>query len=271
MMKDFPIRNIFLPATFVGVATFSLMAFSLPSLIERYSPDRGPSTGIGATAKLTGIHKELVITYIGSAIVISTSAGLGTAELLRKRSAQKAKTSGLKSMLAEWVDHDAQQQPTEIDAYFAAMLAEQSGENDDWQESPTVTEPQTMTAHIPDLDQAFSEAASDTPWAEPEQLGPLESAPINSSAPAPDEDTVMIFPGQYQRCRIQIPDFPEQQYAIEFHQKFYRLLGSGVSKDQALMAVKQLCQEQQPAILTQMDQGYAVWVLAPHAQLIAVA
>lgn len=264
-MKDFPIRNIFLPATFVGVATFSLMAFSLPSLIERYSPDRGSRTGIGATAKLTGIHKELVITYIGSAIVISTSAGLGTAELLRKRSAQKTKTSGLKSMLAEWVDQDAQQQPTEIDAYFAAMLAEQSGESDDWQESPTVTEPRTMTAHVPDFDQAFAEAESDTPWAEPEHFGPFESAP------APDEDTVMIFPGQYQRCRIQIPDLPEPQYAIEFHQKFYRLLGSGVSKDQALTAVKQLCQEQQPAILTQMDQGYAVWVLAPHARLIAVA
>lgn len=81
----------------------------------------------------------------------------------------------------------------------------------------------------------------------------------------------MIFPGQYQRCRIQIPGLPEHQYAIEFDHRFYSLLSSGVSKEQALVAVKQLSQEQRAAILTCMNQGYAVWVLEPDAQLISVA
>jgi hypothetical protein len=86
------------------------------------------------------------------------------------------------------------------------------------------------------------------------------------------DDTVTIFPGQYERCRIQVSGLPAQQYAIKFNEQFYSLLCSGISKEDALETVKQLEeQEERTAILTHMNQGYAVWVAEPTADLVEVA
>ena len=267
VMKEFPIRSIFLPATIVGVSIFSVMAFTLPTFINRYGVNVKHSDEVRSSSILTGVHKELAITYIGSAIVVSTGAGLGVAELLRKRSASPAKSPNLKSRLAELVDQDAQQlsSNSELAMTFAEMLTEQSAVETDWLGTADNLD-QSSYADCQELASELSETPNLSVWQDLQYSGErVSSQPENS--PDIDDGTVMIFPGQYQCCRVQVPDLSEQQDAINFNQRFYRLLGSSVSKGQALAAVKQLCQEQQTAILTHTNRGYAVWVLAPQAIL----
>ena len=266
-MKDFPIRNIFLPATLVGTSIFSIMAFTLPTFIDQHSlNERAPRLGVRSSLDLTGIHKELVITYIGSAIVMSASAGLGAAELLRKRAVKKSNNSNLKSALAEFVDHHSQQSVTDLEVQFSALIAEHIGDPSVDNQAPM--EPGTEIASPAAIDTRVSAAVSDSLWQMP-------SPAVEPSQAEPEEfetdSTIMIFPGQYLRCRIQVPDSPEQQYAIEFDHQFYSLLSSGVSQEQALAAVNQLAQEERAAILTRMNQGYAVWVLEPNAEVVSVA
>lgn len=186
-MKDFPMCNIFLPATFVGVSLFSITALMLPAFIERYSPtgqlgERGQSS-----LSLTGIHKEVVITYIGSAIVISASAGLGAAELLRKRSAQKAKTPHLKSLLTDFVDREAQQGFSDIDEHFTSVLAEQLGKTVDWHEAEVVTNEKISPSHLPALKEDLAAALPDSAWEDSALSDRFEPAQAELSARATDK------------------------------------------------------------------------------------
>lgn len=242
-MKDLPIRNIFLPAALVGTSLFSALAFTLPVFLSKSDY----ATSDASRPNFKGFHKEVVLTYVGTAIVVSASAGLGAAELLRRRTEKRSKTPDFKSALAEFVDHHAQSALSDSDAQFAELLG-----------------------HLP-VDSPQSDFGLSEPLVEaPSPSQPLGSLPSPSSSAAP-ADRVIIFPGQYQRCRIQTADLHHRQYAIEFNGQFYTLLSSGRTKEQALAAVEQLAREQQEAIITQMNQGYAVWVMAPNSKQVGVA
>jgi hypothetical protein len=264
-MKDFPIRNIFLPATLVGASIFSAMAFALPSFVDHYgSLERSPKVGMRSSLALAGVHKELIITYVGSAVVVSTSAGLGAAELLRQRAARKGQNAELKSALAEFVDAHAQQSSPDLERNFSSLVAQHL-------DSAAVIEASPASASTDSTPESDPVAAKTPAALWPSVASDAIGSELLSSAHTEADDTVMIFPGQYQRCRIHVPNAPEQQYAIAFDQQFYGLLSSGVSKEEALAAVQQLAQEERAAILTPMNQGYAVWVLEPEATLVAVA
>lgn len=265
-MKDFPIRNIFLPATLVGTAIFSAMAFTLPTFVNHYSQKEGiagtSTWGARSPLELTGVHKEVMITYIGTAIVVSASAGLGAAELLRKRSAQKSQAPSLKSALAELIDQHSQQGNTDLEEEFSSLVAQHLEANDLQGLMPAAAN----RVATPPTDVTFPVEIPEAVW-----QAPAQAPPSSPDSAVETDDTVMIFPGQYQRCRIQVPNLSEQQYAIAFDQQFYSLLNSGITKEQALAAVKQLAAAERAAILTPMNQGYAVWVLEPEAELVSVA
>jgi hypothetical protein len=289
-MKDLPVRNIFLPATVVGASLFSMLAFQLPNFVSHYvnlhsQPDA--QSAAPASVQLGHVHKELAIGYIGTTIVLSAGIGLLTAECLRRRSQSMAHKPELKQALALFVDQQAQQDTEHSEAAFTAMMAEfpeaevaiPSGSSDvrdsstvsvsvdgNWADEDTSQSEQprqlSLNAYWSNLPgestAAFDMASSATGRMELEvALGPI--------------DTIMIFPGQYQRCRIQVPGVAEKQYAISFKQHFYRLLSSGVTKESALAVVKQLGQSDRDAIVTTMNRGYAVWVKEPSAELVSIA
>ncbi|MFE4104737.1 hypothetical protein [Almyronema epifaneia] len=231
-MKDFPIRNIFLPAVLVAGSVFS--ALTLPAVLKQTANDsisQLPVFNQAAAMSLGQVHKDVAIPYIGSVIVLSAGAGIATAELARKRQVARQKAAAAKAT-----------QPA------AAPAAE------------------PLLAALP-LASATFEWPTEAPTASPEPVLPSLAAAADSDS----SHTVVIFPGQYQRCRIQVPHLQEQLYAIEFDQQFYSLLSAGLSKAQALAAIEQLSQEDRAAILTRMNQGYAVWVQESQAQLVSVA
>ncbi|NJL86719.1 MAG: hypothetical protein HC886_13280 [Leptolyngbyaceae cyanobacterium SM1_1_3] len=173
----------------------------------------------------------MAIPYLGTVIVLSAGAGIVTAELTRKRGAARQKADTLET---------------------ASATEQQTG---------------SMLSAMPVIDPACewpTTGIDETVWPEsqPKAFG---------EAKADLSPTVVVFPGQYQRCRIQVPHLQEQLYAIEFNEQFYRLLSASISKAQALAAVEQMAQEDHAAVLTRMNEGYAVWVLEPQTKLVSVA
>ena len=280
-MQDLPIRNIFLPATLVGATVFSALTFAAPTIFGQRS--QGPAAGVlsmnpmVAHKNLETIHKDLAISYIGTTIVLSTVTGIGTAELLRKRKDKdnKQTSTTLKSVLAEFIDNHAHNEAhDDVEEEFANLLADMPAV------ASALQAPVSEADEVNETDAAASDYSSEFSFSFPRELAEaawpsssvLEAeAALSSQEMDADADNTVIFPGQYQRCRIQVQGLPAQLYAIEFNEKFYSLLNSGVSKEQAIAAVKQLEQENRTAILTGMNQGYAVWVLEANAKLVATA
>ncbi|MEM9766672.1 MAG: hypothetical protein AAF892_02155 [Cyanobacteria bacterium P01_D01_bin.71] len=258
-MKDLPIRNIFLPAALVGASIFSSLAFALPTFLNQDAGAGWPGPRQWQSrSTLTGLHKEVVISYVGTAIMLSAGASLGTAEVLRRRTKAAQQPQDFKSALAEFVDQQAQQESPDMETQFSSLVA--------------------AYAHADSLAAASAVEAIDTSTDEAMEVHwptvAVTAATVEAcseQAMAEEIDNTVIFPGQYRRCRVQVPGSQQQQYAIAFNDQFYSLLSSGMAKEQALATVKRLEQEQQAAILTPMNQGYAVWVAEPAAELVAVA
>ncbi|MEO0985152.1 MAG: hypothetical protein AAFY20_06340 [Cyanobacteria bacterium J06639_14] len=258
-MQDFPIRNIFLPAALAASAVFS--ALTLPTALQRSTTHAVdlPTSSQQSQMDLSRVHKDIAIPYIGTVIVLSAGAGIATAELVRKWHAARKSTAAQtpEADFADSFEDDSVSSP-EIPSSITSLPLR--APDFAWPTSKNLETASSAAKTWVDYDfpKQFTAATWETP------------AAVATVAQAPDM-TVVIFPGQYQRCRIQVPSQREQSYAIEFDEKFYSLLSAGVSKEQALAAITQLDQENRPAILTQMNEGYAVWVLEPEAQLISVA
>lgn len=254
-MQTFPVRNIFLPAALVASTVFG--ALTLPFALKQANHESVKAIPLLNRSALTGldqIHKDIAIPYIGTAIVFSASAGIVTAELSRKRQAISRRVVLQQSEFESFEALGAASLPAAFPAANPQF---------EWPASDTAAT--SMVGKENGLNYSF-------PTDMPEAVWTGTSTAIAPTETTPETDyTVVIFPGQYHRCRIQVSHLPEHLYAIEFDEKFYSLLSAGISKDQALSAIKQLNQEERPAILTQMNQGYAVWVLEPQAQLVSVA
>ncbi|NER79930.1 MAG: hypothetical protein F6K42_10170 [Leptolyngbya sp. SIO1D8] len=265
-MKDFPIRNIFLPAALVASSVFS--AFTVPAALKQSTdaPVQAlPVFSQAAQVSLNRLHKDVAIPYIGTAIVFSASAGILTAELARKRYSARQRLAAQKAEFNSYVgSHETigySSMTAESDSLLAGLPI--SNSSLEWPtteniEGDTASEKTGTEYHFPEQ---MAEAA----W--PEPAHPEESSEGDQEI----DRTVVIFPGQYERCRIQVPHRQEQLYAIEFDGEFYSLLSAGISKEQALAAINQLTQDDCAAILTQMNQGYAIWVLESEAELASVA
>ncbi len=267
-MKDFPVRNIFLPAALAASAVFS--ALTLPTALQRSTTHAVDLPVITQKSQmgLGQVHKDIAIPYIGTVIVFSAGAGIATAELIRKCWAARlaAQAARAAQETAEYAEAEAESTEavaplieTETDALTTALpLAD-----------PDFAWPTASDAAVDMTPVAVKAATYEFPhqlptavWEEHPAMEPEETAA---------DMTVVIFPGQYQRCRIQVPHLREHLYAIEFDEKFYSLLSAGISKDQALAAVAQLEEQEQPAILTQMNEGHAVWVLERQAKRVYAA
>lgn len=265
-MHDLPLRNIFLPATLVASTFFSVL--TLPAVLLQ-SPDDIlawlPSSKRPSQIDLAYIHKEVMIPYIGTTIILSAGAGVVTAELVRKRLSAKQTSAN---------EIEATADPQEgFDNFLSISAGDESSLmptlplTDDTFKWPTFDreEPLVSASVISTSDDSGSSLVPQK--AESEAM----LSKTDTSMPQEKDHKIVIFPGQYRRCRIQLPHVPEQQYAIEFNEQFYSLLIAGISKDDALKAVEDLATEDRTAIVTPMNQGHAVWVLEPAAQQAAVA
>ena len=297
-MKDFPIRNIFLPAALAASAVFS--AFTLPTALQRSTTHAVdlPLVTQKSQMGLGQVHKDIAIPYIGTVIVFSAGAGIATAELVRKWRAARLVAAQQAQQEAEYVKAEAEAEaelttPGETegqttifpltDADFIWPTSESEAEMVHQTTAFSLVDPDiawptsefaeaeaevAVTAEVAMTEQRMAnqmlshQVTKSTCWAKHSVAEPEELA---------EDMTVIIFPGQYQRCRIQVPHLREQLYAIEFDERFYSLLTAGISKDQALAAITQLAKEERPAILTQMNEGHAVWVLEPQAKRVRVA
>lgn len=182
MIKDLPIRNIFLPAALVGASLFSGLTFALPALVRQQAPDQfqGGLTFSGPSRiALDRIHKELAITYIGTTIVLSAGAGLGTAEVLRKRHEKQAKQPSLKSVLSEYVDHYAQQKTSEMDPQFSDLWSDFSVD--------AASENESEMTQAVEVDYTFPEPVSKMAW--PVSFAKTAIADVQSSSETDDQST----------------------------------------------------------------------------------
>lgn len=260
-MQDLPIRNIFLPAALVSALSFSALTFVVPPLLSQFfqpQANDGFSRDQFRQVPLDSVHKEIAISYIGTVMILSTGMGITTAEILRRRYQKSEDTPDLKSVLTDFIDNNSYQETDEMDTQFSEILADLPQAVPAW--SDEIQTVDDATADVTNDSYQFSTEMPEASW-------PVPSDDLEEDA----DSTVMIFPGQYQRCRIQLPGQQEQHYAISFDEQFYSLLSAGVSKEQALTEVKHLAEEDRAAILTTMNQGYAIWVLEPEARLVSVA
>ena len=262
-MKEFPVRNIFLPAALAASAVFS--GLTLPIVLQQSTQNMGnalPVLGQSTQVVLNQVHKDIAIPYIGTTIVLSAGAGIVTAELMRKRYAAQKKMVMQAIEISGVTGNSLSNAAAETgpSPLSALPLADSTFE---W--PTTERAAATSSADETPLSYEFPLTMANAAWPE------SPDSKVSTEADLETDDTVVVFPGQYQRCRIQVPHLPEQLYAIEFNEQFYRLLNAGMAKDQALAAIRQLNQENCVAILTRMNQGYAVWVLESQAELVSAA
>lgn len=257
-MQDLPVRNIFLPATLVASAVFigltAPAAFLQPS---NSAFSRVPLLNQAARIDFDHLHKDIAIPFIGTTIMLSAGAGIATAEIVRKRLSAQQEVLGT---------------PVSDEFSFAEKATASSNlvselplvdETFRW---PTAEGHGAVSAETPEaVETDLFDGVSGALWSPAAAAGTWAHTASNM------DEKVIVFPGQYQRCRIQIPQRQEQLYAIEFNEQFYSLLSAGIPKEDALSAVEQLTQEKRVAILTRMNQGYAVWVLESEAQRIQAA
>ncbi|MEO1298816.1 MAG: hypothetical protein AAFW75_24160 [Cyanobacteria bacterium J06636_16] len=272
-MKDFPIRNIFLPAALAASAVFS--AFTLPAALQRSTTHAVDLPIITQKSQmgLGQVHKDVAIPYIGTVIVFSAGAGMATAELIRKwwaiRSAAARAAQQEAACTAAYTEADTELAEADLTEAIAPLATDVPATA-----LPLADADLIWPTAVADAAETPSTAEKTATYKFPEQLPAAawaEPAIAQPEAAAAVDMTVVIFPGQYERCRIQVPHLREQLYAIEFDEKFYSLLSAGISKEQALAAVTQLAKEERPAILTQMNEGHAVWVLEPQAKRVFAA
>lgn len=251
-MQDLPIRNIFLPATlaassiFLGLTLPAALVASDSSLLNQL-----PILNRSINIDWRNLHKDIAIPYIGTTVMLSAGAGVATAEIMRKRLTDKQPPAPEESSEAATPPPVS---PAQGDGSFPGLPL-----TDARFEWPTLSEAESISQ-----EPSAADSAPATLWNLAQPQPPLQAEKPQRN-PQLDQK-VVIFPGQYQRCRIQVPQVQEQLYAIEFNEQFYSLQIAGITKDEGLSAVEQLSRENQVAILTRMNQGYAVWVLEPDAQ-----
>lgn len=263
-MKDLPVRNIFIPAALVASSIFSVLTLPVAfKQLNNPTVNKLPIFSQMHQMNVDNVHKDIAIPYIGTVIVLSAGAGIATAELARKHYARQEQSAAAAENTSSTGIHYGGK-PTEISFLLADLPLE-----DPTLQWPTPSQPHHLSASSPSETSLVDDFSKDTMT--PETWSDFPASNVIDQ-PTPElEHKVIVFPGQYQRCRIRVPNHHEQLYAIEFNEQFYSLLNASIPKDQALAAIEQLTQENHAAILTRMNQGYAVWVLEAQATLVSVA
>lgn len=298
-MSSFPLKPVLLPAVLVSSAVFTalLLTFisrnSAPVAIDVPPPDVEQTQ----PRQIQQIS-QLSIRQVGLAVILSAGVGVATAEVLRKwhafhTSAQaKVEEFGLQylfqdslpsdpSAVDEISDDNSLQPMSEVELplqTFADRSTTQHLINSlpladldepiEFLDEPVVETP-TSPVSLPStplktgVDKFAFDDPRDTPWS---TANALSSSGVLPSARRP---TIVVqileSPEQYKTCRVRLPYLEHRQFAVVYNDQYYCLVRRVENKEKALKTVNQLVEKGEQAIISQLNRGFAVWMLEPDA------
>jgi hypothetical protein len=289
-MARFPLARILLPAVLISTGIFS--ALTLPFVLSRSRPiviELSPLFSGEIEPIFTSERKDFAIRYLGFVIVLSVGAGLITAELIRKGYARRE--------LAETQEKLSELQKKYEEQESELAVTRQLGITSNIFDAPDFAEedhPQTPAA-LPNRGSAVTaiEATSSHADSIPSQIpngngrrgisngssiSPVES--ISSLSPQPDVTSLQHHNLQngnwtpsseiysymvYPTCRISKGGSPQRQFALNLNEQYYKLFKAQISKNQAVAIAQRLVEKGKSIIVTEINQGYAVWMHEPEA------
>ncbi|MGJ3251864.1 MAG: hypothetical protein ACFE0J_12130 [Elainellaceae cyanobacterium] len=299
-MANFPLSKILLPGVLVSASIFSALTLpfvlsgSKPIVIEMpplfsgeiepvFSPDR----------------KEFAIRYLGVTIVISVAAGLITAEMLRKwhSTSELAETQEqLSDLQKKLEEHQAKLAAAKILGIDTDDLDEMPLNSSEIEGevstesrvtfSSTEVLPETVSPPTESLSNGMSHPMPHNRTRDFNESSVLrDDAPLTNRAialrkngstkngsaengsalPVRQNGNTVAIPAiqsynAYQTCRVTIPSLAQCLFALNIDGHYYRLFRVQSVKERASKIVSHLEKQGKTAILTQINQGYAVWV-----------
>ncbi len=287
-MSSSPFRNILLPTVLVSGTVFSALLITFvahqprPAAIDKSISETGEAQYISPKE-----HRDALIQYVGFSMIVSVGVGVATIEGLRKwryfwESPQdKAKQFGLERILQE----DFELAPLELESATSYASVQFSERPEQFSERPERSLTPEVFASVEaessketDMQFLFREAFQLQELANSVIVPVLEQLLFND---ADHSEAPQIFPQsaiqeqlafpvldlhqQTQTCRIKVPYLQQVCFAYLFEDRYYRIVKTEKTQDQALKIATLLAQKDDQPIITAIKQGYAVWTWEPEA------
>jgi hypothetical protein len=282
-MNSSAFEKVLLSAILTSCTVFSvLMVAFIPRRPEPITIE--PLDRLESTENIN--QRDVMIRHIGMSIVVSVGAGITTAELIRKwgrsREARLEGQQGFsaQAMLQAVAPNFAPDLALPGDGFTASLggITEPAGTADRLEfHKPAVSvlaPDRSAESEQPDLPLFLFQPSAplqseDINWFQPLQ----PDASVEASAELrlqgeewrPTLQAVLASRGQYQTCRISVPELAERVLAILFDGQHYRFIKLVGDREQAFRLAVRLDQRGEPAVITDMDERYAVWALEPAA------
>lgn len=267
-MQTSPFSKIIFPAILASSTVFAVL--TVPVTTSSSSPLISPlSRWVDAPSLLQNQHKELSIRYIGVAIVLSAIAGLGTAELIRMRHAQRDRRQQLLKLLEQSVEQSdlgpSNLGPSDLEHLGTEPPGLAQPDRAPFEPGDRAQEPPGWGALLPTLKlRAFPAVVS--PPVAPELPGESAQPPQTAGDGAALAQSVIEEDLSHLACRIQLPDNPERLLALQIDGVYYSFLQTRPTRQQALAMIHRLARQGETALATHHPRGYAVWVRQPGAR-----
>ncbi|MGJ3248305.1 MAG: hypothetical protein ACFE0I_19775 [Elainellaceae cyanobacterium] len=295
-MASFPLSKVLLPGVLVSASIFS--ALTLPFVLSGSKPiviEMPPLFSGEIEPVFSPDRKEFAIRYLGFTIVISVGAGLITAEMLRKwhSTRELAETQEqLSDLQKKLEEHQAKLAAAKIlgidpdnldempdssefegDVSMESVATVSSTEVLLEKMSSPLTEQRSNGVLHPverhNRDRVFNESSAlrdDAPMMDraiaPRENGLAENGsafPARRHGNAVATSTIQPY-SAYQTCRVTIPSLAQCLFALKIDGHYYRLFRIQSFKERASKIARHLEHQGRTVILTQINQGYAVWV-----------
>lgn len=246
-MNNFLFKNTFLSAVLVSGVVFS--SLTMPFILSKSKPTTVKSP-LFLGAKVQPIfdaqHKDAAIRYVGFSIVLSVGTGVITSELLRKWHFLRPATESLNQTTNTQMD--LQTAALELSADYQV---EEEAQDVSLAMFPFLSHEQYL---IDQPIEAFSESS---------QLSE-QSLELGSS------QNLELY-SEYQTCRIKLPHLEQRLFAILVNDQYYSLFKTQNTQEKALETTAKLFHKGREAVITQINRGYAIWILQPEARLDLVS
>ncbi|PSB28083.1 hypothetical protein [Stenomitos frigidus] len=283
-MNSSVFEKVLLPAMLTSCTVFSvLMVGFIPRRPEPITIE--PSDRIEASEDIN--HRDSVIRHIGMSIVLSVGAGITTAEMIRKWGRLRDGTSGSQVFSAQAMLQAVAMPDLALPVDgFAASLSSMTGNGilsdertESYKQTAVLAPDRVGAASQPELPRFLFQRPLALPtetvnWFLPTQTDETLLGSALGSVPAkglkvmdwqPTEQIILASREQYETCRVYLADAPERLLAILFQGEYYRFVKVSFDREQALSLAATIEQRGEIAVMTNTDDRYGVWVLAPSA------
>lgn len=263
-MNQFRVRNVILPAVLVSSGVFSIL--TLPFVLDGAQTGGFEPPAFLKTSSQSVFDREdknAAIRYVGSAIVVSVSAGIATIEILRRLHPSNRLSKTQKETL------NSQIRQLEASGSDPALLSEQAETTlSEWLAEEPVAD-WTPQGDRDTTDFSETEAVVQEFKAEPHLNA--ETLPVSLSGLQAIAPPTFVSSESYETCRIKVPHRQSKLFAILLNGHYYSLVKMHQSKEKMTAIAIELRQQGEKAVITHIDQSndykYAVWMLQPDAYL----